>query len=794
MSISDAIEIRPRWSLRLLGEFELVELDAGRKIPVPGKRERALLAYLAVHPKCREARLKLTTFLWGEESDETTLDNLRTCVFNLRKALGSFGNQVVSSEGRDIALDSSAFDVDVVDFLQTSTEADVSNLQRSVQFYGGAFLDGLSIESDVFESWRRDEATRYSNRALEVLNALMEKAAAAGDFERAIDAGQRILRIEPLHEPAIRRLMLLYRDSGRRSAAVELYRSFADRLERELGAQPEPQTRSVFAEIGSSAVPPAPGIAYAVTAPAAKPDTISSSSAPALTHSVPRRRRGIALLAAGVLAAAMVVFYATGGFLHSPFAAGRPASSPATIEIAVLPFGNASGGPEDELFYGGLTQEITAALAKIPGLRVIGRDSVSQFKLQPADAAAIGKKLGAAYVVRGSVQTSGQRLLIAASLIGSDGKIVWTQNYERRITDVFALQGQLAQAIATALHLPFQSRAPALNAAIDPDSYQQYLAARPLVRARYVAVQQGIDILEPLVARYPDFAPASALLGSAYVYASLAPGQSGVLWPKAETAARRAIASDPSLADGYFALARLQHLRGKLVEADDLLRKALSLDAGNSDALNLQMALFADVGRLKDALAIAERLHVLEPAVPAFNADFGRILWENGRNNEAIDVLKPVLEFGASRPALAMIYSSMGRYKDAAGVLEHDGLELSRRQSIQAARILRAAPAKAPAADTDPPLYSRPFPVDFVYLYTGYPERALGSFEQVVKMGGPVIFGDLPGLMWHPSYAPARKTERFKRLMRDIGNVDYWRVKGWPEFCQPTTGDDFTCH
>jgi tetratricopeptide (TPR) repeat protein len=234
-------------------------------------------------------------------------------------------------------------------------------------------------------------------------------------------------------------------------------------------------------------------------------------------------------------------------------------------------------------------------------------------------------------------------------------------------------------------------------------------------------------------------------------------------------------------------------VRGKLVESDDLLRKALSLDRDNADGLNLEMALFADVGRVKDALAIAGRVRALEPAVPAFSADIGRILWENGRNNEAIAVLKPVIEFGSVRAALAMIYASMGRYADGADLLEHDGSDLYREQSVQAARILRAAPAKAPAADTDPPLYTRPFPIDFVYLHTGYPERALGSFEEAVK-SGTVQFGDLLGLVWHPSYAPARKTERFKQLMRDVGNVDYWRVKGWPDFCNPTTGDDFNCH
>ena len=791
MSISDGMEIHSRWSLRLLGEFELVELDSGAKILLPGKRERVLLAYLAVHPKCRESRRKLTTLLWGEDSDETTLDNLRTCVFNLRRALGSSGSRVVASDGRDIALDLSAFDVDVVEFWNAAAKADITDLQRAAQLYGGKFLDSISIESDEFESWRRDEATRSSNRALEILNALMANAAAAGDAELAIEAGQRILRIEPLHEPAIRRLMLLYRDSGRRSNAIELYRNLADRLKTELGSQPEPETRKVFAEMGNCAAPAAPDVAGASAPIPATPTIVRSQSAPVLTHAVTRRRQGIALLAAGVVAAAVVVFYATSGFLHSPPADGTSEATPEKIAIAVLPFTNASADPKQQLFTGGLTQEITTALAKIPGLRVVGQASVSQLK-SPAGAAAIAKQLGAAYVVQGTVQTSEQRLLIAASLTASSGKIVWTQNYDRNITDSYALQEQLAQAIATALHLPFKSGVPALNAPIDPESYQQYLAARRLRQTGYAGIQQTIDILEPLVARYPGFAPASAELAAAYVYASNGPG-GAVLLPKAEMAARRAIASDPALPDGYHVLANLQGARGKLIEADDLLRKALSLDPKDPGALRSEIGFFADVGRVKDALALAESLRMLEPTVPGVRAEIGRILWENGHNDEAIEVLKPVLEFGAVRAELGMIYASMGRYSEAAELIEHDGAELYRGQSVQAARILRAAPAKAPAADTDPPLYTRPFPVDFVYLYTGYPERALGSFEAVVK-SGKAQFGDLLGLVWHPSYAPVRKTERFKQLMRDVGNVDYWRVKGWPEFCQPTTGDDFTCH
>src|SRR5690242_2703630 len=133
-------EAKAGWSLRLLGEFERGELPDGTKVALPGNRERLLLAYLAVHPKCRESRRKLTTLLWREDSDETTLDNLRNCVFNLRKALGTSDNQVVASDGRDITLDISAFDIDVVEFWNAAAKADITNLQRAAQLYGGKFL------------------------------------------------------------------------------------------------------------------------------------------------------------------------------------------------------------------------------------------------------------------------------------------------------------------------------------------------------------------------------------------------------------------------------------------------------------------------------------------------------------------------------------------------------------------------------------------------------------------------------------------------------------------------------
>src|SRR5947207_2383946 len=125
----DRIEGRPRWSLRLFGDFKLSELPGDEKVTVPGKRERVLLACLALSPNCRQLRRKLTTLLWGEAGDETALDNLRTCVFNLRKALGDTEHRVISSEGREIVLDAAAFQVDVLAFRRLAAASKTTELE-----------------------------------------------------------------------------------------------------------------------------------------------------------------------------------------------------------------------------------------------------------------------------------------------------------------------------------------------------------------------------------------------------------------------------------------------------------------------------------------------------------------------------------------------------------------------------------------------------------------------------------------------------------------------------------------
>src|ERR1700704_5864677 len=115
-ALDNGIEGPARWSLRLFGGFELGAVPGGERVTLPGKRERVLLAYLALSQNYRQPRRKLAGLLWGDATDETLLDNLRACIWKLRKALGDAEHRVIASEGEDIVLDVSAFEVDTLAF------------------------------------------------------------------------------------------------------------------------------------------------------------------------------------------------------------------------------------------------------------------------------------------------------------------------------------------------------------------------------------------------------------------------------------------------------------------------------------------------------------------------------------------------------------------------------------------------------------------------------------------------------------------------------------------------------
>jgi tetratricopeptide (TPR) repeat protein len=365
---------------------------------------------------------------------------------------------------------------------------------------------------------------------------------------------------------------------------------------------------------------------------------------------------------------------------------------------------------------------------------------------------------------------------------------VWSENYDRDLTDVFAIQEDIAKAIAASLRMPLGLK-PGENLVNsrtkDESTYEDYLRAKALVRGRGLQrLTDAAKLLEQVVARDPDFAPGWALLALDYGLTPIYDRASGhpiveAVLSKAETAAQRAIRLDPKYPDGYVTLGLIQHARGNQIAAGDALVKAMALDPTNSDGLHLYSDFLADVGYVKRALPLRQQLQALEPFVPVFQSITTRIMYAAGQYDE-------VIKIGPPNDVLAL--AAKGQYGEAADRLQKTRPGVLPPAALDAAvRLLRSAPAIAPP-QTLPEFRG---PLALFYVYVGAPERVMDNYEGDLKRGysGP---GDNVYL-WPPTFAPLRKTARFKAYVRAAGMVDYWRAKGWPDLCHPVGADDFAC-
>ena len=391
---------------------------------------------------------------------------------------------------------------------------------------------------------------------------------------------------------AIRCLMRLYAKNGRRAAAVQLYRTLAGALRNELDARPEAETRLVFAEIARGGEDLASDLPADHKVPALPATVARSSDAPGeLLRAAKRlafRLIGALALAGGLIVA--ITLIATRQMAADPHTA---------ISVAVLPFVNLSSDKEQEFFSDGMTEEITAALGKVPDLRVVARTSAFEFKGKNVNIKTIGEELGATHLIEGSVRKAGNRLRITAQLIkADDGTHVWAEDYDRELTDVFAIQEDIARAITASLHMTLSLKPGenlVNNRKVDPDSYDKFLRAKGLVASRIGSgtvpdMMRAATLFEEVVAKNPAYAPAwSGLSGAYFLWASGIVQNSGAsresprtgvkaLLDKVEFAARKAVKLDPESPDTYNVLGVSGWSRGKLVEADELFQKAILLE------------------------------------------------------------------------------------------------------------------------------------------------------------------------------------------------------------------------
>jgi TolB-like protein len=252
--------------------------------------------------------------------------------------------------------------------------------------------------------------------------------------------------------------------------------------------------------------------------------------------------------------------------------------------LAVLPFANLSGDPNQEYFSDGMTEELLNVLARLPGLKVAARTSVFEIKGKGGDVREIGHKLGVSHIVEGSVRRDGEHVRVTAQLVRvADGFHVWSESYDRDREGVFALQDDIARHIAEQLQAQLGvAEMPPPRAAIDPIAHDEYLKGHTLLRQRK-NLPEAIAHLRAAVTRAPEFAPGWADLSFAYdvVRSYTTPDQRSMLGDvltNMRDAAEHAAAAAPATALTLHALANVARAETRYAEAEELYRRAQEAD------------------------------------------------------------------------------------------------------------------------------------------------------------------------------------------------------------------------
>ena len=291
------------------------------------------------------------------------------------------------------------------------------------------------------------------------------------------------------------------------------------------------------------------------------------------------------------------------------------------VSVCVLPFHNMSGDAEQEYFSDGISEDITTDLSKVSALGVTARNTAFLFKGQAIDVCEVASKLGVSHVLEGSVRKAGSRVRITAQLIdGGTGDHVWAERYDRDLTDIFAIQDEISQAIVSALKinlLPEEKTAIETRGTGNVDAYNFYLMARKYwVSGNYGDIkrdQRVIRLARRAVEIDPNYAQAWALMalgqvGLRYYF--------GIVDEDGEASADRALSIDPTIAEAYAVKSRIFFEQGNFDAANRQMEKALELDP-DSWEVNREAARLATADR-----KFADAAHHYEKAVELIESDF----------------------------------------------------------------------------------------------------------------------------------------------------------------------------
>jgi eukaryotic-like serine/threonine-protein kinase len=446
--------------------------------------------------------------------------------------------------------------------------------------------------------------------------------------------------------------------------------------------------------------------------------------------------------------------------------------------IAVLPFANMSGDKDNEYFSDGLAEEILNALTKLPELRVVARTSAFAFRGKDQDIRGIGETLGATHVLEGSVRKAGNRVRVAAQLIGiRDGCHLWSERYDREMTDIFAIQDEISEAIVNVLKLKL---ARTVRRPVTPAAFEAYLRGRYFWNKRTESdLNRSIEYFNQALALDPGYALAHAGLADAFivlgVFGLRAPSDA---YPKAKAAALRAIDFDATLAEAYDSLGHVKAaLDWDLPGAEQDYKRALELNPNYPSAGRGYGYILSLMQRHEEALAQLKGARDLDPLSMSVNAFLGLVSMKARRYDQGIAASRVAVELDPNNPQGHWI---LARALDAANQLPEALAEAEKAASLSGGSQPyngHLGYAYARIGDRDRALeivrkmqelaktrYISAYYLALIYATLGEPDLALASLEKAYEERDTRLLE-----VFDPAFDILRSDVRFQDLVRRIG-------------------------
>ena len=456
-----------------------------------------------------------------------------------------------------------------------------------------------------------------------------------------------------------------------------------------------------------------------------------------------------------------------------------------TRRVAVLPFTNISANAEDEYFSDGMTEELISQLSKIGRLRVIARTSIMKYKGTNQDVAEIGRALRAGTILEGSVRKAGNQLRITAQLIDVASQThLWSEDYDRELADVFAIQSDIAKQVAEALQITLladEQNQIEQQYTSNLEAHNSFLKGLYFYNQGGVALEKGRTYFEQAIERDPGYALAYARLADLYTkmpFSSNMPAEEA--YAKARAAAEKALELDETLAEAHGALGSVKVFADwDWLGAEREFREAIALNPNYAVARAEygHKVLSAVRGRYDDALAEMERAQELDPLSVWISTQIGWVNYHARRWDQAIAQFQKTLELGSKSPqpqiGIGQSYVLMGRYEEAIAALDEAaalaggsnwltgirGWALGLAGRVDEAQLVLSGLEKTAAG-------LKVDPVAFAYAYSG-----LGDHEHAIawlrkayrERSAEMVF------LRTPAWDNLRSEPGFIELMHDVG-------------------------